>query len=309
VRPRELQLHWAFSSAKADSCTCAAFLNRHTCRSRAGPLGCAQFKSSINWFSMRFVSYLIWPLIFVGQLLATGLLAWHLLAQINFAYPTGYKLLGLDTHIAKFAPRNRYIHGFEFTRPKDHWDLFAQITHAVQNNGEGLEEIHFTLPNDTKIPLMHNAEIIHLQDVSHLIHTFYLVGIAGFFMWIISLAIAYRQKLSFPSLRNIVLGFCGGIFIISAIVLSLGATKVFYWLHTKVFPEGHQWFFYYEDSLMTTLMKAPDIFAFIATLLLVVLMIIWGLSTLGMARLFSKNAVVEQAAITTTNNKNRKKRN
>ena len=156
---------------------------------------------------------------------------------------------------------------------------------------------------------MHNAEIIHLQDVSNLIHQFYLAGIAGFFIWITFLAIAYRQKLGFPSLRKIVLGFCGGIFIISAIVLSLGATKVFYWLHTKVFPEGHQWFFYYEDSLMTTLMKAPDIFAFIAALLLVLLMIIWGLSTFGMARFFRKNAIVKQAEITTTKTKNRKKRN
>lgn len=227
---------------------------------------------------------------FVGQLLATSLLAWHLLAQINFAYPIGYKLLGLDTHIAEFAPRNRHIHGFEFTRPKDHWNLFAQITQAVQNNGAGLEDIHFTLPNDTKIPLMHAAEIIHLQDVSKLIHQFYLTGIAGFFIWMFFLCIAYQKKLNLPSLRNIVLGFCGGIFVLSAIVISAGATQVFYWLHTQVFPAGHQWFFYYEDSLMTTLMKAPDIFAFIATLLLVVLAIIWGMSTFGMARLLKNNA-------------------
>jgi hypothetical protein len=284
-----------------------------TCRTARSSLGCAPSVFSNSRLSMRFISYLIWPLIFVGQLLTTSLLAWHLLAQIDFAYPTGYKWLELNSHIAEFAPRNRHIHGFEFTQPQDHWSLFAQITHAVQNHGEGLEEIHFTLPNDTKIPLMHNAEIIHLQDVSNLIHQFYLAGIAGFFIWIISLAIAYQQKLSFPSLRNIVLGFCGGIFVISSIVLSLGATKVFYWLHTKVFPEGHQWFFYYEDSLMTTLMKAPDIFAFIATLLLVLLMIIWGLSTFGMARLLRANLMVRSARKTeekkakinkTTNRKN-----
>lgn len=59
---------------------------------------------------MRLPSYLIWPLIFIGQLLAASLLAWHLLAQINFAYPTGYKLLDLDKHIAEFAPLNRHIH-------------------------------------------------------------------------------------------------------------------------------------------------------------------------------------------------------
>jgi hypothetical protein len=241
---------------------------------------------------MRLPAYLIWPLIFIGQLLATCLLSWHLLAQINFAYTTGYKLLDLDKHIAEFAPLNKHVHGFEFTHPKDHWELFAQITDSVQHSGRGLAEISFTLPNNTKLALMHTAEIIHLQDVSNLINKFYLAGIVGTCIWIIFLWFAYRQKLSFPSPRNIVLGFCGAIFLITTIILSLGATKVFYWLHTKVFPDGHQWFFYYEDSLMTTLMKAPDIFAFIASLLVILLVIFWGLSTFGMARLLRGNAVV-----------------
>jgi hypothetical protein len=240
---------------------------------------------------MRLPTYLIWPLVFIGQLLATSLLAWHLLAQFNFAYPTGYKLLDLDKHIAEFAPLNRHIQGFEFTRPEDHWNLFAQITDAVQHDGKGLESISFLLPDNKKIPLMHSAEIIHLQDVSHLINKFYIAGCVGIIIWVIFFLIAYRQRLAFPRPRNIVLGFCGGIFITTTAVLVIGATKVFYWLHTKVFPEGHQWFFYYEDSLMTTLMKAPDIFAFIAALLLVALIIIWGLTTFAMARALKINRI------------------
>lgn len=250
---------------------------------------------------MRLPAYLIWPLVFIGQLLATSLLAWHLLAQIDFAYPTGYKLLDMDKHIAEFAPLNRHIHGFQFTQPKDHWELFAQITDSVQHNGKGLADISFSLPNNTKLPLMHTAEIIHLQDVSNLINKFYIAGSLGALIWIIFLWLAYRQKLAFPSVRNIVFGFCGGIFIITSIILSVGATKVFYWFHTKVFPDGHQWFFYYEDSLMTTLMKAPDIFAFIASLLLIVLIIVWGLSTSGMVRLLKAHSVKNAT------NKDRKK--
>jgi len=247
--------------------------------------------------SYKISPYLVWPLVFIGQLLATSLLAWHLLAQVSFAYPLGYKLLELNKHIAEYAPLNRHIHGFQFTRPKDHWNLFAQITHGVQNNGEGLTEIYFVLPNDTRIPLMHEAEIIHLQDVSHLINKFYIAGIAGVILWGLFLWIAYRQKLRFPSPRNILLGFFTGIFLLSTLILSIGATRVFYWLHTKVFPEGHQWFFYYEDSLMTTLMKAPDIFAFIAALLLLTLILCWGLTTLGMMRLLKHpitNTTVEE---------------
>ena len=241
----------------------------------------------------RLPAYFVWPLVFLGQLLATSLLAWHLLAQIDFAYPTGYKLLDMDKHIAEFAPLNRHIHGFQFTQPKDHWELFAQITDSVQHSGKGLAEISFSLPNNTKIPLMHTAEIIHLQDVSNLINKFYIAGSVGALLWIIFFWIAYCQTLAFPSTRNIVLGFCGGIFIVTSIILSVGATKVFYWFHTKVFPDGHQWFFYYEDSLMTTLMKAPDIFAFIASLLLITLIILWGLSTFGMARLLRNNVVAK----------------
>jgi len=260
---------------------------------------------------MRLSPYLVWPLIFIGQLLATSLLAWHLLAQVNFAYPAGYKLLDLDKHIAEFAPLNHYIHGFEFTQPKDHWKLFAQITDAVQHNGEGLADISFQLPNDTRIPLMHSAEITHLQDVSHLINKFYLAGYAGAFIWAIFLFIAYRQGFSFPSLRNILLGFFAAIFVITTIILTMGATNVFYWFHTKVFPEGHQWFFYYEDSLMTTLMKAPDIFAFIASLLLITLIIIWGLTTFGMAKLLvnNKSAEIKIEAKKFNIKKNRKRQN
>lgn len=241
---------------------------------------------------MRIPSYVIWPIVFVMQLLATSLIAWHLLAQFSFAYPTGHRMLDLDKHIAEFAPVNWHKRGFEATTPQDHWDLFAQISHAVQHHGKGLEEISYTLRDGTKVPLMHSAEITHLQDVSNLIDKFYLTGTVAGFIWLIFLFAAYKLKLTFPSLRNIVLGFCGGIFLLTGLIIGMGATKVFYWFHTQIFPAGHQWFFYYEDSLMTTLMKAPDIFAFIAVLLLSLLAVIWGLSIFGMAQLLKNNIQV-----------------
>jgi hypothetical protein len=64
------------------------------------------------------------------------------------------------------------------------------------------------------------------------------------------------------------------------LVWALGAKKVFYQLHVWIFPEGHQWFFYYQESLMSTLMKAPDLFAgigiaiFLGAILLFVLMLL-----------------------------------
>jgi uncharacterized membrane protein len=243
---------------------------------------------------MRSPLFLIWPVIFVGQLLATSLLAWQLAASVNFAYPLGYQLLDLDHHIAEFAPLNRHKKGFEFAKPEDHWRLFGEICTAVQHDGKGLSDISYQLTNGAKTPFMHSAEITHLQDVSNLIHGFYTVGIVGAFLWCLGFAVAFKQKQAFPKTRNIVLGFCGGIFVFTSMILSIGATKVFYWFHTQAFPAGHQWFFYYEDSLMTTLMKAPDIFAFIALLLISLLIILWVGSAWGMNRLLVKNTTISK---------------
>ena len=54
-----------------------------------------------------------------------------------------------------------------------------------------------------------------------------------------------------------------------------GFTDIFYYLHTLVFPENHQWFFYYQESLMSSLMKAPDLFAGIGLSLVVIALIIY----------------------------------
>jgi uncharacterized membrane protein len=221
------------------------------------------------------IRFALWPSLLLGHLLAVILLAWHLLAQFSFAYPMGYRLLSLDKHIQEFAAVNRYKKNFELISSQDHWNIFSQITAAVQHHGKGLAAINYTLPDGKSIPLMHAAEITHLQDVANLIDIFYTVGIVGALTWLILLYIAYRKKIQFPSLKKILQGFCGGILLLTVLIFGFGAKKVFYWLHTQIFPEGHQWFFYYDESLMTTLMKAPDIFGFIGSLLAVLIVIFW----------------------------------
>jgi len=229
----------------------------------------------MNTLFRYFVRYLFWPLFFISHLLTVSLLSWHLWAQVNFAYQLDYKLLDIEAQIQEFAPHNRYKQEFEYTTPEEHWELFAQIVNSIQNHGKGLAEITYKLPNGTNTPFMHRAEVIHLQDVANLIDTFYTTGIIAGVLWIFLLIIAYRNKLLFPSLKKVLLGCCAAIVVISITIISLGAKNVFYWFHTKIFPEGHQWFFYYEDSLMTTLMKAPDIFGLIALLLVSVVIVFW----------------------------------
>lgn len=232
--------------------------------------------------------FIFWPLFFTCQLIALALVSWHLLAQFHFAYPSGYQLLDLDKHIAEFAPLNRYKDDFEFTAPEEHWRLFGEISAAVQSGGKGLGDISYTLKTGERTALMHEAEIIHLQDVANLIDVFYLTGIVCLLIWIGLITYAYYQKLKLPAVKKILLGFLAGFVLIAIIVSAIGPTAVFYWFHVQVFPDGHQWFFYYQDSLMTTLMKAPDIFAFIAILLLSLLILLWCASLYALNRLLGR---------------------
>ena len=247
--------------------------------------------------------FIFWPFFFIAHLLAFGVLAWHLAAQVDFAYPLGYKLLNLQKHIQENAPNNRFKREFEFTTSQEHWKLFSQIADAIQHHGKGLEEIRYKLLNGSSTPLMHQAEIIHLQDVANLIDVVYSVGIISAVIWVMLLIMAYRKKFNFPSITKILLGFVGSLTLVTITVLGTGATRLFYWLHTKIFPDGHQWFFYYEDSLMTTLMKAPDIFAFIALFLLSLLTVLWVGSVWGINKLLVKNVVAGQNTLVEKGNR------
>jgi hypothetical protein len=222
--------------------------------------------------------FLFWPLFFTCQLIALALVSWHLLAQFHFAYPTGYQILNLDKHIAEYAPLNRYKKEFEFTTPDEHWRLFGEISDAVQQSGKGLANINYPLKNGSLMPLMHDAEIVHLQDVANLIDFFYITGSSCLIMWLALSALAYWKKFIPPAAKRVLLGFLMAAVLLTFIVILIGPTAVFYWLHVQIFPDGHQWFFYYEESLMTTLMKAPDIFAFISLLLVTLLIMLWGIS-------------------------------
>ena len=228
-----------------------------------------------------FRSYIFWPLFFITQIIALALASWHLSAQFHFAYPLGYQLLGLEQHIAEFAPLNRFKEDFEFTNATEHWRLFSEISDAVQDSGRGLQNISYQLSNGQTTSLMHEAEIIHLQDVANLIDRFYATGSICFALWFLLIAFALWKKWLPPSNKKVLGGFLLGLTIITLAIVIIGAKDVFYWLHVQVFPEGHQWFFYYQDSLMTTLMKAPDIFAFISVFLLVILIVLWSLSLMS----------------------------
>ncbi len=225
-----------------------------------------------------FIRYCLWPLLLTGQLLAVSLLAWHLLAQVNFGYPLAYKLLSIESHIQVYGPQNRHKAHFAQTSPAEHRALFGEITRAVQNGGKGLADIHYRLPDGRTAPLMREPEVIHLRDVANLITVFYQAGLIGAGVWVLMLGFARWQRLPMPSPARIAAGFLLALVIAGVAVAALGPTRVFYWLHELIFPDEHEWFFFYQDSLMTTLMKAPDLFGVIALWLVGLLLLLWGAS-------------------------------
>ncbi|NVK39335.1 MAG: DUF1461 domain-containing protein [Gammaproteobacteria bacterium] len=197
--------------------------------------------------------------------------SWVILAQVNFGYSVLYPTMNIDQHITKYGPQNRYRRGFELTDKAEHKRLFATIVDEIHNDGANLAKIVYRLPNSEPVrTLLRKPEVVHLQDVAHLINQFYVVAIIAIVITLIYVGYFNFRKIPLPSIKQQAIGiisFCG---VCTLLILLIGPVKVFYALHEWIFPDNHQWFFYYQESLMTILMKAPDLFgaitAFIAIL-------------------------------------------
>lgn len=221
--------------------------------------------------------------------LALGI-SWMIWASFDFAYEYLYTLINIDQHIAQFAPRNYAKSGFELTTEAERFRLFSEIVRAIHQQGTGLSSLaYFNAEGQLIQTLFTRDEVIHLQDVSILIDRlkWTLLACAILFFWL--LMDLYKGRIPMPSLGTLVTYILTTLVFMIILVLLIGAHDVFYQLHVWVFPDEHKWFFYYEESLMSTMMKAPDLFAYIAVLLLVLavalfILIMWLLRLIWVGR-------------------------
>lgn len=208
-------------------------------------------------------------------------LSWHLLAKVDFLYPIWYKTIGIHEHIQHYAPQNRYKPDFEHTTQAERMFLFHGIVHGIHHQGNGLEDLRYhpfsntssddssDVSSNTGTPLLRPQEVGHLKDVAHLIDQINQAALKLFFFWLVLTAwrITKRQTHSFRQvwflLEILLIPLAIALFVI-------GPETVFNQLHIWAFPTDNPWFFYYQDSLMTTLMKAPDLFAYIPALLVLI---------------------------------------
>ena len=211
-----------------------------------------------------------WALLVALAYLIALFVAWQLLLKVDFVYPLWYEVLSIEQTIARYGPQNRYREGFETTTKKERVRLFSTIVAAVHEQGKGLDKLvyHDALGHPIA-SLLTSPEIVHLQDVSRLLELMARLGWGTIIAWFALLGLSRLQRLPMPPLRILLLMAVKGLAGIAIIIVVLGPVTVFYSLHSWVFPTGHPWFFYYQDSLMTLLMKAPAIFGCIAVALAV----------------------------------------
>ncbi len=195
-------------------------------------------------------------------------LAWYTLSACNFFYPVWHDVIGIDATIAEYAPKNIYKKSFDRTTRKQRAELFRQIVYGINHDGRGLASIQYTDAQGRPLGrLLREPELVHLRDVAHLLDTLKAVAWVSAAILLVMVGLCRLRNTGFPAPASVLGTVVLALLLLAVIVSVSDAEKLFYRWHTLVFPEGHQWFFYYEESLMTMLMKAPDLFAWLAVLL------------------------------------------
>ena len=189
------------------------------------------------------------PLALSGLLLALAV-SWLVLAQMNFSYGIWHDHAGIGDAIEEYGPTNLYRHGFHLTTREQRVELFAGINRAIHSGGEGLAELSYTVPGHAPQSLLREPEVVHLQDVANLIDQATYAAVAALIIWL-GLVIYYvKAGMPVPEMKAQLIGVLLFMSVVAVLVIAIGPVKVFYELHELLFPDGHQWFFYYQESLL-----------------------------------------------------------
>lgn len=207
---------------------------------------------------------LVWFFYSVTTVLLAVLLSWAIYSQFNYGYPFWYQQLAIDEHIDHYGPQNRFKKGFEQLPAEQHYQAFEQIRRAVHAQGEGLHDIRYETRGRSQ-RLLRRAEVRHLEDVARLID---MGRVLAAVLLCALLPLAWLCiRLSLPPMRwrwGLTVASAGAV--VAWLVIA-GPTAVFYQFHLWLFPAENQWFFYWQESLMSTLMKAPYLFGGIAVVI------------------------------------------
>jgi hypothetical protein len=213
-------------------------------------------------------------------------ISWRCLSAVDFLYPVFYEALDIGAHIERFGPQNRYKAGFASTTREERLRLFGEIVRAIHRSGAGLAELRYHDPDGRPVDtLLRAPEIAHLEDVARLLDRIAPVGWLAVAWTLLHLGLVRLRRWPVPSATRM-LGVSLAVTATAVLlVLLLGPRRVFYRLHEWVFPPENPWFFYYQDSLMSTMMKAPYLFGAIAAALLLLGLIVYAAILMAAGRL------------------------
>lgn len=199
-----------------------------------------------------------------SALLVALALSWLVLAAANFSYGFWHDYGGIGDAIDRYAPQNKFRSGFELTSKQQRETLFAGIVKAIHFAPEQLRTLQYKVEGHPQQTLLTEPEVVHLQDVARLIHVGAWVMAGALLLWLGTIAFYVTWQQPLPSFKSQLLGTGIFLLVMGLGVWIVGPVDVFYLMHTWVFPEGHAWFFYYQESLMSTMMYAPVLFGWIA---------------------------------------------
>jgi len=215
-------------------------------------------------------------------IVASVYMSWQILSQFNFLYGQIYDRNNLEAHIQRYAPQNKNKQYFELTTRGERIRIFGAISDSINSRGEGLDEISYSFNNGSEsASFLVKAERDHLNDVAQLLSKLKVAGalITGSLIVFYGFCFYFmvsREKYFWrpPTIISSLIQFSFVAGITATATFSIGVQRIFYLLHEVAFSGKAQWFFYYQDSLMTTLM--PEIvFANIAILIAALATAIW----------------------------------
>lgn len=217
-------------------------------------------------------STVMWALYALVCVLLAISCAFFIWGYFDYGYGVWYQVLDIPEHLNTYAAQNQLKPQFHTLDAATHKQLFSDIVKAVHVDVGRLGTLSYHAPNGLEIQLLHQAEITHLEDVAQLFDQLKKLALGLALLWL-PLAFGVLRCGSFHWRQGsllLALVFLPGILWL----LVKGPTQVFYQLHEWIFPPDNPWFFYWEESHMSAMMKAPYLFGAIAveiTLLAMVL--------------------------------------
>lgn len=221
----------------------------------------------------------------LSAMLVALALSWLLLATFNFSYGFWHDYGGIGDAIDRYGAQNKFRSGFELTSKQQRGELFAGIVTAIHFAPEQLATLRYQVEGHPNQTLLTEPEIVHLQDVANLIRLCAWAAAGALLLWVTAIVFYLNRGQPLPSFKSQFIGIVAALLVIGVGLWLIGPVQVFYTLHTWIFPEGHAWFFYYQESLMSTMMYAPVLFGWIALEWVVLALLVFVALQYGIAHL------------------------